>query len=243
MLVAKKFIFISLPRCASTSFMITCLKNNIPIEHYTPKVDNQLLNIEDWYKLTNDELADRLQHLHEPLHLLQEKFGVKHEIISIKRDKYERFLSVWKHIIDELYRINEIDIANKFTKLTTDNLFDQIEPNDIYNKENRYKLIKKFLSKYQIIKQFGYVENMLDILFTPNIELTNNNPNIIWFDINNLYELEKWVSAKLGVDFKLENTNSSKQFECKIEINNHFKQKYDNLYKEFEERKLNKTLV
>ena len=84
---------------------------------------------------------------------------------------------------------------------------------------------------------------MLDILFTPNIELTNDNLNIIWFDIDNLKELEKWVSKKLNRDFKMEKINSSKQFNCAIEINSDFKEKYDNLYKEFDERKTKKTLV
>jgi hypothetical protein len=34
MLVDNKFIFVSLPRSASTSFYITCLKKGIKIEHY-----------------------------------------------------------------------------------------------------------------------------------------------------------------------------------------------------------------
>ena len=41
----------------------------------------------------------------------------------------------------------------------------------------------------------------------------------------------------------MEKIKSSKQFECAIEINDDFKQKYDNLYKEFEQRKINKTLI
>ena len=97
--------------------------------------------------------------------------------------------------------------------------------------------------KLEISKKESYIKNMLDILFTPIVELTNGNPNIIWFDIDNLVELENWVSKKLNKDFKMEKINSSKQFECAIEINDDFKQKYDNLYKEFEQRKINKTLI
>jgi hypothetical protein len=63
MLVDKKFIFISLPRWVSTSFMITCFKNNIPIEHCDYNIDIQLSNIHNWEKLSNDELADQLTHL------------------------------------------------------------------------------------------------------------------------------------------------------------------------------------
>ena len=33
MLVDSKFYFISLPRCASTSFLVNCLKQGIPVKH------------------------------------------------------------------------------------------------------------------------------------------------------------------------------------------------------------------
>jgi hypothetical protein len=243
MLVDKKFIFISLPRCASTSFMITCLKNKIPLEHLNPNHDNQLNNIIDWEKMNNEELADSLVHAHEPLYKLQEKFGVNNQIISIRRNKYDRFLSLWKHIIDELHRVGKLDIADIFSKLTTNDIFDNITPNDIYNSENRYKVIDDFLTKLEILKEESYTKNMLDILFTPVVELTNNDPNIIWFDINNLGELENWVSKKLNREFKMEKINSSKHFNSVIEINDDFKEKYDNLYREFEERKTNKTII
>jgi hypothetical protein len=243
MLVDKKFIFISLPRCASTSFMITCVKNKIPIEHFNSNHDNQLIKINEWEKMGNEELADRLVHAHEPLHMLQEKFGTNNQIISIKRNKYDRFLSLWKHIIDELHRINKLDIADIFSKLTTNDLFDNIKPNDIYNSENRVKVIDNFLSKLEISKEESYTKNMLDILFMPVVELTNNDPNIIWFDINSLRDLENWVSKKLNIDFKMEKINSSKHFNSVMENDDNFKQKYDNLYKEFDQRKTTKTLL
>jgi hypothetical protein len=243
MLVDKKFIFISLPRCASTSFLITCLKNKIPIEHFNSNYDNQLIKINEWEKKSNEELADSLIHPHEPLYKLQEKFGVKNQIISIRRNKYYRFLSLWKHIIDELHRIKKFDIADIFSKLTTNDIFYKITSNDIYNSENRHKVIDEFLSRLKISKEESYTKNMLDILFTPVVELTNNDPKIIWFDIDNLGELENWVSKELNVDFKMEKINSSKHFNSVIEINEDFKQRYDNLYSEFDQRKLNKTLI
>ncbi|MEY4572094.1 MAG: hypothetical protein RLZ10_1320 [Bacteroidota bacterium] len=243
MLVDKKFIFISLPRCASTSFMITCFKNKIPIEHVNSNLDNQLINISEWKKLSNEELADSLVHPHESLYKLQEKFGFGNEIISIRRNKYSRFLSLWKHIIDELHRIEKFEIADIFSKLTTNEIFDNITSNDIYNFENRYDVIINFLTKLGISKEESYTINMLDILFMPVVELTNNDPNIIWFDIDNLSELENWVSKKLNTVFKMEKINSSKHFNTVIEMDDVFKQKYDNLFMEFDERKINKTLI
>jgi hypothetical protein len=243
MLVDKKFIFISLPRCASTSFMITCLKNKIPIEHFNSIHDNQFIKINEWEQMSNEELADSLIHAHEPLYKLQEKFGTNNQIISIRRNKYDRFLSLWKHIIDELHRVEKPDIADIFSKLTTNDIFANITPNDIYNSENRYKVIDDFLTKLNISIKESYTKNMLDILFMPIVELTNDDSNIIWFDIDNLEELENWVSKKLNIDFKMEKINSSKHFNSAIEINDEFKEKYDNLYKEFDQRKINKTLI
>lgn len=243
MFVNKKFIFISLPRCASTSFMITCLKNGIPIEHFNSKNDNQLDKINNWEKMDNELFADRITHSHEPLKMLEEKFGNTHQVISIKRDKYERFLSLWKHIIDELYRTGRIETAKIFSKLTINDLFDEISPNDVYNKESRDSLVENFLTKLKISKENRYTKNILNILFTPIVELTNNDSKIIWFDINNLNELEKWVSKKLNMDFKMEKINSSKHFDCLIEINEDFKKKYDNIFIEFDERKSKKTLI
>lgn len=243
MLVDKKFIFISLPRCASTSFMITCLKNKIEIEHCNTTYDNQLIMINDWEKMNNEELADNLIHPHESLHILREKFGVDYPIISIRRNKYDRFLSLWKHIIDELHRIKKFDIADIFSKLTTNDIFDNVLPNDIYNKEGRYYTIDNFLTKLKISKEEHYTKNMLDILYMPIEELTNDDPNIFWFDIDNLGELENWVSKKLNRDFKMEKINSSKHFNSTIKMDDDFKQKYDNLFKSFDQRKLNKTLV
>lgn len=248
MLIDKKFIFVSLPRCASTSFMVTCLRNDILIEHYNQNTDKQLTYISDWNKLTNEDLVDRLTHVHEPLSLLQKKFGNKYDVISIRRDKYERFLSLWKHIIDELYRIKYVELAQVFSMLTINDIFYNINSNDIITIENRNQWADIFLKNLNYFDKKNtkinfYIKNMLSILFTPIVELTNENPNIIWFDINELNKLEDWVSKKLDKKFKLEKINSSQHFECYIEINNEFKEKYDNLYNVFENRKSNTTLI
>lgn len=243
MLIDKKFIFLSLPRCASTSFMITCLKNDILIEHFDSNNDNQLHRIDNWQKMNNEELADSLTHLHEPLNDLQSKFGNEYRVISVRRNKYERFLSLWKHIIDELHRENKIEIANIFSKLTIDDIFSKISPNDISTRENRELTINNFLDVFKCPKEEWYIKNMMMILFTPLLELTIDNSKILWFDINHLDELEKWVSKKLDKEFKLEKINSSQHIECNIEINDEFIQKYDSLFRVFDKRKLDKTLI
>jgi hypothetical protein len=243
MLIDKKFIFLSLPRCASTSFMITCLKNDILVEHFDSSKDNQLSKIDNWQKMNNEELADALTHLHEPLNNLQLKFGNEYKVISIRRNKYERFLSLWKHIIDELYRKGEIQIAITFSKLTIDDIFRKISPNDIVTSKNRELIIENFLDIFKDSKEELYIRNMLNILYTPLIELTIDDSKILWFNINHLDELDRWVAKKIGREFKLEKTNSSQNFECVIQIDEKFKEKYDNLFSISEKRKLKKTII
>jgi hypothetical protein len=51
------------------------------------------------------------------------------------------------------------------------------------------------------------------------------------------------VSKKLNIDFKMEKINSSKHFNSVMKNDDNFKQKYDNLYKEFDQRKTTKTLL
>ena len=243
MLIDNTFIFISLPRCASTSFFVTCLKSNIPVEHFDSNSDNQLNGIDGWQTMDNELLADRLTHNHEPLLDLTKKFGKNFPIISIKRNKYERFLSLWKHIIDELFRIGQTELATTFTKLTIDDIFYNITSNDVINLEKKEIIIDDFVNRFKIPKEKWYIRNMINILITPISEFTNNDPNIIWFDINNLSELEMWVSSKLDIQFKLEKINSSQKYNSTIIIDDIFKEKYDKIYSITENRKSNKTLL
>ena len=71
MLVDNKFIFVSLPRSASTSFYITCLKRGIKIEHYDTLIG--LNKIEVDASDDNEYIADNLFHAHERLTSLEKK--------------------------------------------------------------------------------------------------------------------------------------------------------------------------
>jgi len=241
MLVDKKFIFISLPRCASTSFMITCIKNNVSLNHFQPFLDDQINNIDGWESMNNEELADSLNHGHESIYNLVEKFGDEYPIISIKRNEYERFISLWKHIIDETHRIGQTDIANMFSKLTADDLLDFNSNNLIDNTINSH--VQSFFEKYNIPKEAFYIFNMMRIMFHPLSYWTNNDPRIIWFDISELNKLEDWVSNKIQKPFKLEKINSSQHFECGLKLDDNFVKKYDAIYKIFDKPKLQKTLI
>jgi len=240
MLVDEKFLFISLPRCASTSFFISCLKYNLKVNHLNSKFDNQHENIPNFSKMPNEDLADALGHGHESIVGLKQKFKNKIPIISIKRDPYDRFISTYKHIVDELYRINEIKIAKIFQYLNVDNIF-FFDSNDIIG-NNINNIILDFLKQNKIKEYPEYLLNMLNILYRQLSYWHNHDPNIIWFDIKELNKLEEWVSNQLNIDFKLEKINSSQHFEINLKLDNNFIKKYDKIYGVFDHIKKEKTL-
>jgi hypothetical protein len=239
MLINEKFLFISLPRCASTSFFISCLKNNLKVNHLNSKFDNQHEIIPNFSKMSNEEMADTLTHPHESIYLLKKKFKNKIPIISIRRTPYDRFISTYKHIVDELYRTNEIETAKIFEQLNVDDIF-FFDSNDILSDD--IDIVLDFLKRYNIKKDVKYILNMLYILYRPMSFLHNHNPDIIWFDIKELNKLEEWVSNELNIDFKLEKINSSQHFETKLKLDDEFIQKYDKIYGPFDNVKKEKTL-
>jgi hypothetical protein len=240
MLVDEKFLFISLPRCASTSFFISCLKNNLKVNHLNSKFDNQYEKIPNLSKISNEELADALAHPHEAIYNLKKKFKNKIPIIAIKRNPYDRFISTYKHIVDELYRINEIKTAKIFQYLNVDDIF-FFDSNDIIG-NNINNIILDFLKRNEIKEYPGYVFNMLNILYRQVSYWHNHDPDIIWFDIKELNKLEEWVSNQLNIDFKLEKINSSQHFEINLKLDNNFIKKYDKIYGVFDHIKKEKTL-
>lgn len=239
MLVDNKFYFISLPRCASTSFMISCLKQGITINHVHSKLDNQ--SQVDLELMPNEEIADKLTHGHESIIDLERKFGRGYDIISIKRDRYDQFISLWKHILDEVHRV-DLDNYAIFKELDENDILFYTS-NDITNAEDVNRVFYDFMKRLNIKTWHPYTENVFKILYPPISQFHENYESIIWFDIKNLSQLEEWVSNKLNRPFKLEKINSSQHFECTLKNTENFKKKYDSIYGKFASYKKVKTLL
>lgn len=243
MLIDNKFIYISLPRCASTSFMVSCIKNDISINHFNEKYDEQLKYINN--KSNSENLSDILLHAHERCSNLITKFGKHYDIISVKRNRYERFISTWEHIIHELEKMEEYTTSNKFKNFDENDFF-KYESYDVLNDSNLRKYANNFLKNNNIKlsnNNQSYLLNMLYIQLSPLSNWHNHNSNIIWFDFEKLNELEEWVSSKLKKPFKLEKTNSSKHIECNLKLTDTFIKKYDNIYNVYDFKKEEKTLI
>lgn len=241
MLIENKFIYLNLPRCASTSFHIACLKNKLDIKYYDGGV--HILNPKELSSDDDSEyVADNLSHTHERLSNLKTKFGNDIPVIAVKRDPYERYISLWKHIIDELYRVGELETFELFKSLTVDELL-SYSAEDIVSNEKKYPAIKEFLKRNASPKTGPYVTAMIYMLMSPTSNYHHHDKTIIWFDFKELNKLEEWVSDKLGFEFKLERTNSSQHFDCNIQNNDYFRQKYDSIYNMYDNPKSIKSLI
>lgn len=263
MLVDNKFLYLSLPRCASTAFNYSCIINNIDVKTFNGEWEIANSNI-DFKNVEKSELMNYIYHGHESIHDLQDRFGNGFPIIAIKRQRHERFFSLYKHVLFDLQRTGFLRIYDFFSKMTLDELF-FFTKDDIVNKKKRWDVICDYLIDSKLINERvdvsvtskfkkseeeyfkkntdAYAINMIDILLTPLSFWTNNNQQIMWFDFNKMDEFEKWVSETLKKPFKLHPVNSSKHMECKITLNDDFIKKYDNIYDYYDLPKLEKSLI
>jgi hypothetical protein len=241
MLVDNKFIYLSLPRCASTAFFISCIRNGIKIEHAQNTDDNMYRNI-DLKSINNMELVYNINHFHETIQSLKTKFGNEYEIISVKRNRHQRFISYFNHTIGELYRNRYMELYHKFLELNIGDIlfFNSI---DLINIESRTKLVNTFLTNMGFNEYDKNIESLILPLFSPLCTYHNNDSSIKWFDFDNLSELENWVSAKLNKSFKLENFGSSYNYKSKLIVDDEFIQKYNNIYDYYDLPKSTKTLI
>lgn len=245
MLVENKFIYVSLPRCASTAFMASCVKQNLNIKHLQDKVniENQVkkYGYDDINTIDFNNFEIFFDHSHEPLIALKEKFGYSYDIISVRRDKYERFISLWKHILRMFYLKNMINTFNICSSLTIDDIL-FYKTNDIQSKDTTKEQVEIFVKKHKLDDITEYGKEMIRIIMSPYSRWHNHDSDIIWFDFNELYKLEEWVSKKLDMEFKLIRMNSSKHYNCNIILNDKLKEKYDSIYLPYDEVKIVKTL-
>jgi hypothetical protein len=245
MLVDNKFLYISLPRCGSTSFHYSCIVNGIDVKNLDTKGDFDNSKI-DFNSMDESDIMNFIQHAHEPLSELQKKFGYDLPIISVSRNKYDRFYSLYKHIIFDLDRIGLKDLSYKFSKFTLDELF-FFSTDDIMTKQNRHRAINEYLfnmmPELKYNDSYRYINNIIDILLTPLSHWHIHHKNIIWFSIDEMDKLEEWVSNITNTEFKLKHVNSSSFIETDIQLDSNFMLKYDSIYEYYESPKSNKSII
>jgi hypothetical protein len=237
MLVDNKFIYISLPRCASSSFHISCIRNNLDIKFANITGNNQHYDL----SLSNHKLLESIIHFHERTFELDLTFGNQYDIISVKRDRYHRFISMWKYVVDASKRYGE-GIYILMSRLTINDIL-WFNAGDIL-KDNIDNTIRLFLERYNILNIVDdYFKSLLFILWQPTSFWHNNDFRINWFNFDDIYSLEDWVSNKIGKSFKLEKINSSNHTATYLELNEEFIMGYNKMYDTFDLVKTKNSII
>lgn len=253
MLIDNKFIYISLPRRGSTSFHYSCILSNFSIKTLDNNSSDSNSKI-DFDSVNESDIMNYITHGHEPLTELYKKFGTKYPVIAVKRNRYETFYSLYKHILFDLKRTGYDSVFNHFKNIDIDELF-FYKSEDLLNEQIRWDTINEYLLKNNLISRRydiptnlniyseEYVINVINILITPASYWHNNDSNIIWFDIDNLNEMAKWVSNITQKPFELKKVNSSKHMDTNLVLNDVFMKKYDKIYNYYDLPKSIKTLI
>lgn len=225
LLINNDLIWISIPKCASTSIETTLLNCNLTIEKH-------------WrhYKSPND-------HLHIKVNELYEYFGKK-ETFCITRDPIERWISslktIWLSITFRGYEpvINWEDIDNDFLYKTFDRTFvDNLHHYETTEKCN-FVIVKDYKGAPKNAPNFILISNLM----TSQQFWKNNEKCTYEFNINELYKAEEFFYEKykeninipkIDPNYKFRNDNINKK--NKIIINDELKQWYWELFeKRFE---------
>ena len=140
MLIDNKFFYLSLPRCASTAFHYSCILNDVDVQTHNGEWETANADI-DFKSIDKSTLMNYIYHGHESIVDLQNKFGVEYPVIAVKRQRHERFYSLYKHVLFDLQRMGFHRIYDVFSKMTLDELF-FFTKDDILNKKKRCLFIK-----------------------------------------------------------------------------------------------------
>jgi len=212
-LINNDLIWISIPKCASTSIQDALENSNLDIKKH-----------KDYFLLPK-------KHLHIPLVNLNEEFGIK-ETICIKRDWFDKWLSaletIWLAIKHREHTpiIEWEEIDNDFLYKTFDTEF----LNNLHSSENIE------LCNFSIMKNYKSLPNdtirgLTSLLKSQNY-WKNNETCTYEFDITEMDKFTDFIKNRYGVDIELPNTNpkdkllevtNSKKTKSKIIVNDEFK--------------------
>jgi hypothetical protein len=210
--INDELIWVSIPRCASTSIEDALLNSKLNCKYpYNYK--------ETYY--------DKGLHLHLEVERLYNEFGQK-ETICIKRNWFDRWVAsleyMWSSmVVDELQPvINWEDIDNEwiytnFTKEYVDTIYSIDRVLQINSDIELFRIKDKYSFYFCNIKQHPHSK----LFFYPGVLLSQNmwkqNKKCTYeFDFKELDKFEDFIKTRYNVDFKLPNLNSYQKTPNKI---------------------------
>lgn len=233
MLVDNKFIFISIPRCATVSFEHTCISNKLELDF------NPLM-------LSTKQLKTGTiptYHSHTRYSGFKDLYGDKFPIITINRNPVDRFISGWKYVLLEVRTI-DVELYHQLIELSNEEFmfyFLKHFKNLNFNETN----IKEFFNEF--VFNFKLTRNLLvkfKTILLDNSHWTENADEIIYFNFENeIPKLNQWVSEKCNIDFKLQHTNDTKKVDLKLIKNQRFIDFYNHELFPTTIKKIEKSLI
>jgi hypothetical protein len=223
LLINNELIWISVPKCASTSMENALLKSNLKIKKHWRHYDSP--NI----------------HLHIKVDELYDHFGKK-ETICITRDPLERWISslktIWLSITYRGYTpiINWEDIDNSFLY----NTFDSTFINNLHSHSTTEKCNFAIIKDYKNVPPDKFNFNLVNDIIISQQFWKNNEKCTYEFGIDELHKVEEFFYKKYKEDIKVPNIdpnydfkNSDMHKKNKIIINDELKSWY---WESFEKR-------
>jgi hypothetical protein len=215
--INNDLIWVSIPKCASTSTEHAFYNSGLDITHIY---------------FENKKVIDK--HIHFQIDYLYNKFGVK-ETVCIKRDYFERWLSalvfLWEYLesknITPIVPWEEIDnntIYEIFNKDYIDRMHNS-NPDDIVDLDRHFLKDKE----QKDIVYFG-----LHLIFCSQMYWVNNKKCTYEFDITEIDKFEKFISDRYSIDFKIPSLNKTIKNPNKIVPDEKLKKwVFDNFEKRF----------
>jgi hypothetical protein len=220
MLVGNKFLFLKIPRTATTSFERSCFLANIEVKYPTSEILSQ----------KRASLGQpSIRHSHEPVWKIREVFGQTYPIVAVRRDDLDRFISAWKFAIKDLEGVDE-EAASILSEVGNSTFIEAWIETIGYSSyldepENLEKFIKRLVGrpiKYSINFYF-----IISSTMSGPSRWHENDPSILYFDFSNLAGLEKYVKDTVDPSFQLIISNHTRSQRSNLTPSEDLREFYD----------------
>ena len=231
LLINNELIWISIPRCASTSIEKAFLTSNLDIKKHS-----------DVDKGINNKIIDN-PHIHIRKKALYDEFGIK-DTISIKRDWFERWVSGLNFLFNATQNTHNVEMIIKWEELTNEFLYKQFDDkflNGIYksfldendNWEGAKKAYASLIKNKDELTYWGSI----CVLLSEN-HWKENEPATYEFDISELDLFNDFIFNKYGERLTIQRQNFSSSNKSKLVFDNTFKNwVWDKFEKRYEKNK------
>ena len=234
--VNNDLIWVSTPKCASTSIECAFRKSNLNLDHYR-----------------YGQNKSYSKHCHVKLSDLYQKFGKKDTVV-IKRDYFDRWISGLQYLW-MMHEDNNYETIAKWEDVNNDFIYETFTPVFIDQIHSLPSLINSDLLSFSEINKFKEILKLITSKLVKTKPKDSNTPfspyflilsQLYWidnqkctyeFDISEINKFENFISNRYNTEFKVCKLNESPSRKNQIIKDEKLKQwVWDNFEKRFEKR-------